>query len=163
MSLLQEGKRGTGDIHLMTIAILEFEEMIEKMGENWAIPDNYSIRYTNGQWQRLARNMAQGWVDFCDKAERGVEVMNKLKNEGVLTADLEGMRNYNIFNKVPHQIDVSTADFILSTKRAFQALLNPQTKQEVQEHDIPNAKHLVKAISEMAWTQPWPDLSDEED
>ena len=159
------------------LPVLDTLELIDHMPEGkWEIPqepythwerindnDLESIKaYKRESFQGRCRELILEWMPFLESAERGKRINLRFIKEHILTTDLDGIRNYNLFHgifaaKFAADRELKFEDVAASVRNAFLALLTEdqvrslwhEGPKEVSEQDIENAKYLVHRFGVM--------------
>jgi len=121
------------------LAILDTEEILEKMGKEWKIPEPYGRHvssidlfkdYAKKQFHGFCDQVLVGWVDFCNGALKGRDNVNKLINKGILTGDPTSIDYYLLFyHALPNESDLPKT--ILSIRNAFSMLLSDDLRKNL--------------------------------
>lgn len=126
-------ERKNKDLPVPSVPTLDTAEMLDEMGPEWKLPR-----------RRDAEELIHPWIEVCNKAIEGSELIRRFKETGELKLNFEALGYYSYLRDALRVNFEQSKETIQGALRAFNALLGKNV-DEMEAGDPDKARTLVNA------------------
>lgn len=130
--------------HFPGLAIFDTKEILEKIGEEWKIPEPFGehkssvemfAEYDIKRFQIDCDDIFMKWIEFCDSATQGINISNNIRDKGEIYLDRKSVEYASLFSEaLPDESDLQ--EIASNIRNAFIKLLSPETRNKFNYEEV---------------------------